>query len=183
MYPSAPSHVLSHMSSVPMLQTQPHGFVPMMSNEYPQMPNPVFGQQPPLAGQYMDMPMSYIMTNTGEVHMGYALVPPPFARPQMQHQVTPPNAQHPFVPSSNSSPGVMVSSQVPKHSNAAADFFVHEYTPPQDVKQTATPRKTTESGPKNYTFSNHGPEFFERNVKKQNEESSPVSSNGGSTSA
>lgn len=177
-FPQTAAHMQSPMSSVPVLQSQPpHGFVPIMSNEFPQMPNAVFpGQQQPLQGQYMDMPMSYIMTNTGEVHMGYSIMPP-FAQPQMHQQLTPPHAQHPFVPSSSSSPGTMVSSQVPKHSTPAADFFVHEYTPPQDVKQlTTTPRKPVETGPKNYTFSNHGPEYFEKNVKKHQEGSSPASS-------
>lgn len=180
---SPASTMQSPMSSVPVLQSQPHGFVPMMSNEYPQMPNVVFPpQQQPMSGQYMEMPMSYIMTSTGEVHMGYQVIPP-FAQ-QMHQQGTPPNSQHPFVPSSNSSPGTMVSSQVPKHSQPAADFFVHEYTPPQDVKQNPnTPRKATDSGPKNYTFSNHGPEYFERNVKKLPDGSSPTSSAEDSTAA
>lgn len=168
------------MTSVPMLQSQSHhGFVPMMTNEYPQMSNMVYPHQQQ-AMHNMEMPMSYIMTNTGEVISGYPLVSP-FAQQQPHHQSTPPHPQHPFVPSSNSSPSVMVSSQVPKHSNPTTDFFVHEYTPPQDVKQTATPRKTMETGPKNYTFSNHGPEYFERHGKKHNESSSPSSSAAGSS--
>ena len=183
------SHGQSSIPPVPMLQSQPHGFVPMMSNEYPPMPNAGYSnqmqqqqqQQQPLSNNYMDMPVSYIMTNTGEVHMGYALVPPPYAQQQMHNQSNQSHNVHPFLPSSNSSPGVMVSSQVPKQSNQAADFFVHEYTPPQDVKQAITPRKATDTGPKNYTFSNHGPEYFERNVKK--EDCSPTSSAGGSLSA
>ncbi|KAL1306918.1 hypothetical protein AAFC00_005561 [Neodothiora populina] len=179
-FPPQGPHMQSPMSTVPVLQSQPHGFVSMMSNEYPQMPNVVFpGQQQAMPGAMMEMPMSYIMTNTGEVHMGYPVMPP-FAQP-MQHQGTPPNSQNPFLPSSNSSPGTMVYSQVPKHSTPAADFFVHEYTPPQDVKQSSTPRKATDSGPKNYTFSNHGPEYFEKNVKKNTEGLSPDSSAGSST--
>lgn len=175
-YQSSAAQMQNPMSSVPMLQSNSHhGFVPIMTNEYQPMSNAMFAnQQQPAPNQYMEMPMSYIMTNTGEVHMGYALGAS-FGQQQV-HQATPPNHQHPFVPSSNSSPDR-------KQSNPPADFFVHEYTPPQDVKQVVTPRKPTESGPKNYTFSNHGPEYFERNVKKNAEHSSPASSVGGSSTA
>lgn len=182
------SQIQAPMSSMPVLQSQPHGFVPMMPNEYPQMPNVVFSnQQQAMGNQYMTMPMSYIMTDNGEVHMGYPVVPPFAQQPQMQHQPGSHNAQqHPFVPSSSTSPGALVSSQVPKQPSSAADFFVHEYTPPQDVKQASTtPRKGVDSGPKNYTFSNHGPEYFEKNAKKTSENLSlsPSSSAGGSSTA
>lgn len=168
-------HMQGSIPPVPLLHSQ--GFVSMMPNEYPQMPNVYSNQQQQMSSQYMNMPMSYIMTNTGEVHVGYPVIPP-FAQSQMQQQSTPPGQQHPFVPSSSTSPGVLLSPQV-KQTTPAADFFVHEYSPPQDVKQTATPRKALDNGPKNYTFSNHGPEFFEKNIKK--ESSSPASSVCGSS--
>lgn len=164
----------SPMTSVPMLQSQSHGFVSMMPNDYSPVGFP--SQQQAIGGQFMEMPMSYIMTSNGEVHMGYQVIPP-FAQ-HMHQQGTPPNTQHPFLSSSNSSPGTMMSSQVSKHHQPAADFFVHEYTPPQDVKQTpaTSPRKATDGGPKNYTFTNHGPEYFERSVKKLADDASPDSS-------
>lgn len=170
------SHMQGSIPPVPTLQSQ--GFVSMMPNEYPQMPNVYSSQQQNMNGQYMSMPMSYIMTNTGEVHVGYPVMPP-FAQNQMQQQSTPPHQQHPFVPSSSASPGLLLSPQS-KQATPAADFFVHEYSPPQDVKHSATPRKAVDNGPKNYTFSNHGPEFFEKSSKHK-ESSSPASSVGGSS--
>ncbi|THY57630.1 hypothetical protein D6C99_02478 [Aureobasidium pullulans] len=163
-----------HMSAMPMVQSQaqPQGFLGMMPNEYPQMHNVMFPAQQQ-QNQYMDHQMSYIMTNTGEVISGYPVMPP-FSQGHMQ-QATPPNQQQPFLPSSSLSPGVLGSSQVPKqHANPGADFFVHEYSPPRDVKLSSTPRKAVETGPKNYTFSNHGPEYFEKNTKHKGS-SSPAS--------
>ncbi|KAI5207410.1 hypothetical protein E4T39_01922 [Aureobasidium subglaciale] len=163
-----------HMSTMPMVQSQanPQGFLGMLPNEYPQMHNVMYPTQQQ-QNQYMDTQMSYIMTSTGEVIQGYPVMPP-FSQGHMQ-QVTPPNQQQPFLPSSSLSPGVLGSSQVPKqHANSGADFFVHEYSPPRDVKNSSTPRKALESGPKNYTFSNHGPEYFEKNTKHKGS-SSPAS--------
>ncbi|TIA29987.1 hypothetical protein D6C78_09876 [Aureobasidium pullulans] len=50
------------------------------------------------------------------------------------------------------------------------DFFVHEYSPPRDVKLSSTPRKVVETGPKNYTFANHGPEYYESQNTIQEDE-------------
>lgn len=162
---------------------QANGFG-MMANEYPLMPS-VF----PNPQSFMDVPqMSYMMSPSGELMMGYPVVPP-FAQ-QQQPQSTPPNQQHPFVPSSASastSPRVVAPNKQTTPA-PSVDFFVHEYSPPQEFKPTAaaagtvtagagsaTPRKTVDLGPRNYTFSNHGPEFFEKNIKKEFA-SSPVSS-------
>ncbi|KAH0368775.1 hypothetical protein KCU84_g4894, partial [Aureobasidium melanogenum] len=162
-----------HMSAMPMVQSQanPQAFLGMLPNEYPQMHNVMFPAQQQQS-QYMDTQMSYIMTNTGEVISGYPVMPP-FTQGHMQ--ATPPHQQQPFLPSSSLSPNVLGSSQVPKHVNPGADFFVHEYSPPRDVKQSNTPRKAVETGPKNYTFSNHGPEYFEKHAKQKGS-SSPASS-------
>ncbi|KAI4728600.1 hypothetical protein E4T49_03663 [Aureobasidium sp. EXF-10728] len=169
------------MPAMPLVQSQanPQGFLGMLPNEYPQMHNVMFPAQQQQS-QYMDTQMSYIMTNTGEVISGYPVMPP-FTQGHMQ-QATPPHQQQPFLPSSSLSPGVLGSSQVPKHVNPGADFFVHEYSPPRDVKQSNTPRKAVESGPKNYTFSNHGPEYFEKHAKQKGS-SSPASSSCESAAA
>jgi hypothetical protein len=171
-----------HMSAMPMVQSQanPQGFLGMMPHEYPQMHNVMYPVQQPQQSQYVDNQMSYIMTSTGEVISGYPVMPA-FTQGHMQ-QATPPHQQQPFLPSSSLSPGVLGSSQISKHMNAGADLFIHEYSPPRDVKQSNTPRKAVESGPKNYTFSNHGPEYFEKHVKQKGS-SSPASSSCESAAA
>jgi hypothetical protein len=158
----------------PPLSTMPMApSIGMIPNEYPPMHNVIYPAQQQQS-QYMDTQMSYIMTNTGEVISGYAVMPP-FSQSHLQ-QATPPTSQHAYLPSSSLSPGILSSSQVPKQlSNPAADFFVHEYSPPRDVKLSSTPRKAVESGPKNYTFSNHGPEYFEKTSKLKGS-ASPASS-------
>jgi hypothetical protein len=170
-----------HMSTMPMVQSQanPQGFLGMLPNEYPQMHNVMYPAQQQ-QNQYIDNQMSYIMTSTGEVISGYPVMPA-FTQGHMQ-QATPPHQHQPFLPSSSLSPGVLGSSQVPKHINAGADLFIHEYSPPRDVKQSNTPRKAVESGPKNYTFSNHGPEYFEKHAKQKGS-SSPASYSGESAAA
>ena len=87
------------------------------------------------------------------------------------------------------------------------EFFVHEYTPPADLKRAATPRSklpavefvgaggaahglglggSATGGPKSYTFAHSGPEHFEGKKEKDREGGakkaavpSPASSNGG----
>jgi hypothetical protein len=88
-----------------------------------------------------------------------------------------------FTDSSNGSPYAEVNTHLHKISSASApasELFVHEYSPPQDIKQATLPRKAADPGPKNYTFSNHGPEHFEKEKSKKGSvaSSSPESFNG-----
>jgi hypothetical protein len=86
--------------------------------------------------------------------------------PQSQHQSppqhinTPPHGgQYSFVTSdSGHPPGMHVTSGLPKTPSQPAEFFVHEYNPPSDLKNAAAPRRPPiDTAPKNYTFTNHGP--------------------------
>lgn len=162
-----------------VLQSQPPMMMPVMANNFPQVA-PGVGypvQQMPVT--YAEVPMQYVqvplMAPGQGIQMGFAM---PFAtNPSMQPQNTPPNVQFPFVPSSSPTNGshVLVSSQPPKQ-QVQNDFFIHEYNPPQDVKNQAAPRKTTEgSAPKNYTFVSQNQDHFKG---KKEPTSSPRSSNG-----
>lgn len=109
-------------------------------------------------------------------------------QPQQVH--TPPQMPYTFMTAGGGSPSLQVTAQLPKQSTQPGqDLFVHEYNPPQDVRRSAIPRKPVDTGPKNYTFSNTGPENFdgERKGKKTDTKmsaasSSPASSTGASCS-
>ena len=94
-----------------------------------------------------------------------------------------------FMPAVSISPGMQITAQAPKQSSAAStEFFVHEYTPPQELKRAATPRKTPDNGPKSYTFTNSGPTDFEKGKKGEAKSStaslsSPASSTGAASSS
>jgi hypothetical protein len=109
-------------------------------------------------------------------HFGLAYPPSREQIPFHQHAATPQSQQlYEFHPSTD---GTQVSSPFSK--SDPTEFVVHEYTPPSDVKHTVTSRKAAaETGPKNYTFTNHGPEHFEKGKKGEakcvNATSSPAS--------
>ena len=87
--------------------------------------------------------------------------------PQSQQMHTPPQQPYPYMTSASASPHAQITAQLPKQSHPPAqEFFVHEYSPPEDLKRSATPRRTVDSGPKNYTFANSGPEHWEKQAKK-----------------
>ena len=146
-----------------MMQSQSQGY--LMANEYPQMHNVMMQSQQPLhGGQYLDMMaaqqqqqysgMSHMMPGQA-MQLNYANMQ--YANAMNGQQITPPNSHYnSMVPSQAQ---YAQSRNVP-----AADFFVHEYSPPQDLKHT--PRKNMDCGPKNYTFANHGPEHFEKSKNK-----------------
>lgn len=175
-----------------MMQSQPQSYLQVMANEYPQMPNVVMPSQQPLhAGQYLDMMaaqqqqqqqqysgMSHMMSGQG-LPLNYANMQ--YANAMNGQQITPPQSQYQSMMSSG--PGVLMSQQQAHYNQSrnmpAADFFVHEYSPPQDLKHT--PRKNTDCGPKNYTFANHGPEHFEKS-KSKDLTNSPGSLSGSSSS-
>ncbi|KAJ9626498.1 hypothetical protein H2203_004131 [Taxawa tesnikishii (nom. ined.)] len=181
--------------SVPVLQSQSQTMVPAMPNEYPQMPNVVFPMQQfqvPVSGPFMEMPMPYaaqapMMVNTANMPMNYGAMP--FMQSPMSAQPGggPNMPQYPFVPSSTPGQNVLVSASVPKQqAPSGSDLFIHEYSPPQSIKQSATPRRTADSnsGPKSYQFANSGPEHYEKGKAKQEQQaSSPSSSAGGSTAS
>lgn len=94
-------------------------------------------------------------------------LPEPQAQPRMQQMQTPPQQPYPYMDSASASPNVQVTAQLPKQSQQPAqEFFVHEYSPPEELKRSATPRRIVDNGPKNYTFANSGPEHWEKQAKK-----------------
>ncbi|KAF2161847.1 hypothetical protein M409DRAFT_58912 [Zasmidium cellare ATCC 36951] len=113
---------------------------------------------------------------------------PPQTQGQQQqpHMQTPPQGgqQFSFVTSSGASPGMNVTTQLPKPPQPASEFFVHEYSPPQDIKRTATPRKPpVDHGPKSYTFANQGPEHFEKEKAKKGDKSGTASNSPASATS
>jgi hypothetical protein len=102
----------------------------------------------------------------------------------LQNQLySPPLGQLHFADSSNCDPRAEEDLHVHKTSTSSApasELFVHEYSPPQEIKQVTLPRKAADHGPKNYTFSNHGPEYFEKDKSKKGSisSSSPESFSG-----
>lgn len=83
-------------------------------------------------------------------------------------QTPPQPQQYSFVTTSGASPGLHITSQLPRQQQQLAEFFVHEYSPPSEIKRITTPRKVhVEPGPKNYTFANQGPEHFEKEKAKK----------------
>lgn len=105
------------------------------------------------------------------------MMPPQFY--QQPHSTPTPPQQHHLhtVPKSSDFEGMMgmfsTAASTPPSMQAMAQAFkpppsellFQEYSPPADVKRSATPRRTVDSGPKNYSFANHGPRDFERNKK------------------
>jgi len=90
--------------------------------------------------------------------------------PPPAHTQTPPQSHFQMFTTAGASPSMHVTAHLPKQQQQqpqqpAAELFVHEYTPPQDIKRAATPRKAVDTGPKNYTFANQGPEHFGKGKK------------------
>ncbi|PNS19752.1 hypothetical protein CAC42_7719 [Sphaceloma murrayae] len=188
LYASAPQ-MQTTMSQGPMMSSQQQTYVPIMSNEYPTMHNVVMPSQQMQAGQYLQMlqaqqqmeGMSHMMPTSQPMTMGFNAMQ--FGHGLGAQQITPPNMQFPFVPSNNNNVLLSQGHQIhhgQSKSVPAADFFVHEYSPPQDAKRNMTPRKSADTGPKNYTFANHGPEHFEK-TKQKDLSQSPGSSSGQSS--
>jgi hypothetical protein len=94
----------------------------------------------------------------------------------LQNQLySPPPGQLHFTDSSNCDAHAEGNIHLHKTSTSSApasELFVHEYSPPQEIKQVTLPRKAVDPGPKNYTFSNHGPEYFEKDKSKKGSVSS-----------
>ncbi|KAI7136927.1 hypothetical protein KC352_g30385, partial [Hortaea werneckii] len=106
-----------------------------------------------------------IVNDSGEIQMmmTHQLPFTQLQAPIQHQQMSAPAGQYGMFATSVPQPPMQVTAAVPKQpTQPASDFFVHEYSPPQDLKRTATPRKSTaeNSGPKNYTFANQTPEHF-----------------------
>lgn len=100
---------------------------------------------------------------------------PMLRQPQPQQLHTPPQQPHPYYASASASPNMQVTAQLPKQAQQPAqEFFVHEYSPPEELKRSATPRKTVDTGPKNYVFANTGPDSWEKQAKKSESKSSSL---------
>ncbi|KAK4543635.1 hypothetical protein LTR36_005280 [Oleoguttula mirabilis] len=103
---------------------------------------------------------------------------PPSQPQQTTH--TPPQGQYGMFTTSGLTPGIQVTSMLPRQPSPQppAEFFVHEYSPPQSLKRAATPRKdVVDTGPKNYTFANQTPHHFEKGKKSADAKASATSSN------
>lgn len=95
-----------------------------------------------------------------------------YSSPPRNVTAAPESGQYSFVTSGGSSPGMRVTSQAQKQT-APTELFVHEYTPPQDVRGVPSSRKPLiDNAPKSYTFANHGPEHFLEKEKSKKSVSS-----------
>jgi len=163
------------MQAIAMSQAPSQHFVnPVVPNQQFQMSNVVFAPNQhvniPTTGPPPGAPIQFSqgvpMTNAdGNIelvfppqlhfvhqHQSQGQTPP-------QHMHTPPQVSYPFGNPAGGSPGAQ--SQV-QQQKTASDFFVHEYSPPEAVRRSATPRKgPVDTAPKNYAFANTGPEHFE----------------------
>lgn len=182
---SSAGHMPTTYVQAPMMTSQPGPFGPVLQT----MQNVVVGSQPLQAGQYLEMLQA-------QQQMGGMSQLLPGSQPMgmqsygnMRYNM---GGQTMFAPASTTMgfPFMQGQHQLPIHhaqskSVPGADFFVHEYSPPQDIKRPGSERKSQDSGsstsssaPKNYTFANHGPEHFEKS--KKDPSASPGSSSGSS---
>jgi hypothetical protein len=132
------------------------------------------------------MPLTFatgvpVVRDDGNIQMSF----PQQMQIMQPHQQTnsPPQMPYAFVNSNGGSPGTLSTSHPLKLATQPPnDFVVHEYTPPDSIKRSVTPRKAVDSGPKNYTFANAGPVDYEEKKAKRADakesSSSPASSIG-----
>lgn len=180
-----PANAMQTPRAQMMHAQQQQTFVPMMANEYPMMPNVIVSSQPMQSpGQLVDLAQHYaamgLMSNQ-QTPTQYNFVPTPYAQAYNQHSLTPPHHPYSMMPTSAGAPMLSPTGQMPMQMQQPqmkpaqnADFFVHEYSPPGELKRVVTPRKQQDTGPRNYTFANHGPEHFEKG-KKGMDNSPPLS--------
>ncbi|KAK5733230.1 hypothetical protein LTR17_009836 [Elasticomyces elasticus] len=138
----------------------------------------------PLTSPPNNLPPQYahgipMVNGQGELEL---VVPPQFMQQPVAQASTPPQQhtqQMPTPPKNDQfesmvgvfstappPPVVQVTAQVPKQPPPQPqEFFVHEYTPPAEIKRAATPRRAVETVPKSYAFANHGPDDFKRGKK------------------
>nr|POE71440.1 homeobox-leucine zipper protein hat1 [Quercus suber] len=107
-----------------------------------------------------------IINANGQMQMGF----PPQLQLLQQHQgsqmTSISQAQFPHLHAPGSSP------ETRNTRKPAPEFEVHEYTPSDALKRGAGPHKAVDTGPKNYTFANQGPEHFDKGKKPSETNSS-----------
>lgn len=93
--------------------------------------------------------------------------------------------QYNFITTSGATAGLQVTAHVPKQlAQQSTEFFVHEYSPPQEIRRSATQRRiTTDSVRKNYTFANQGPEHFEKEKPKRGQDAKSSTASSSPASA
>lgn len=185
---------------IPAPQQMMHAIVP---EQHIHAPNVTFApaQQfvAPITSAPAEVPMQFangvpIVDSQGNIRMAFPAQMqqlmqqcPSQPAPQISHTQahTPPQGPFQMFSTAGASPGLQVTAQLPKQPpQPAAELFVHEYSPPQEIKRTATPRRAVDTGPKNYTFANQGPEHFEKEkAKKDPKASGTANSSPASSSA
>ncbi|KAK5134138.1 hypothetical protein LTR08_006913 [Meristemomyces frigidus] len=92
---------------------------------------------------------------------------PPQPQPQQQLH-TPPQGQYGMFSTVGPTPSLKVAPPPPRQPTPQPkqELFVHEYSPPQELKRAATPRRhAVDTGPKNYVFAHQTPEHFGKGKK------------------
>jgi hypothetical protein len=184
-----PTHVVYQMQAPPVAQPQQH-ISTTAPEQQQQMPTVTFApsqQSNVTTGPPPGIPLQFAngiptVTAEGTVKMSF----PPQAQlmqQQSQQMGTPPQAQYSFVTASGGSPNSLATAHA--GFQPSGELLVHQYSPPDAMKRTATPRKPVEMAPKNYTFANHGPLDFVEGKKGKRSDAhdsanscSPASSNG-----
>ena len=200
--PPAPSQAPPQQMQAFAPPQQPQFMNVMVPDQHSHAPNATYAPTQhymvPTSDATASLPMQYphavpIVNAQGELQMVYASHLPFMQQatvqqphqPQYQHMHTPPQGQCAMFTTSTATPNIQVTASAPKPPapQPAAEFFVHEYSPPQDLKRAATPRRNmVDNGPKNYTFANHTSEHFEKGKKESKKaadakaSSSPASS-------
>lgn len=192
--PAAQQTFPTDLFAMPQYQTQNQHFVPSQQQQQQQFINapeqqfhaPAATYAPaqhfqPVTSRHVPMQFSNgvpVVDAQGNLTLAFPAPTPvqqmpfiPHTMPSAQtthHHQTPQGLHYNFMTTAGVSPSMQVTAHLPKRPSQPADeFFVHEYSPPQDLKRSATVRKSpADTAPKNYTFANQGPEHFERKARE-----------------
>ena len=178
----APPPLNPHLAAIANAQQQQYLNLAVPEQHY-QMSNVTFAPSQHAnvvaSGPAPGVPLTFatgvpVMTADGNVQMSF-----PAQMQMMQPSQSPPQVPYAFVNSNGASAGAMSAAQPPKLATQPAnDFVVHEYSPPNSIKRSVSPRKMMDSGPRSYSFAHTGPVDFEEKRLKKDASSSPISSNG-----
>lgn len=145
---------------------QPQQLVGVMAPEqYVPIPTVAYAPVQHFAGPTIastcDIPMQFphgvpTITADGQLQMAF-----PQQLQLDQQQMSPPQPHIPQSSTAESSPDSIPMRPTP------SEFEFHEYTPSEAIKRMAGPHRAVDTGPKNYTFANQGPEHFDK--AKRNE--------------
>lgn len=181
---AAPPPQNPHMTAIANSQQQQYLNLAVPDQQF-QMPNVTFAPNQHAhvvaSGPPPGVPLTFatgvpVISADGNIQMSF---PPQMQMMQPQQGQSPPQMPYAFVNSNGGTPPNMCTTQPPKlPTQPANDFVVHEYSPPDSIKRSITPRKPMDCGPKNYTFTNAGPVDYEEKKVKKEFSSSPASSNG-----